>query len=74
MLEIVNKVLLTGNKFMFKLHLELPAFAYSTYEPFTKHRERIQIFKETVNLKCIYKNKLDKACFLMMLHMLLVKI
>ena len=46
MLEIVNKVLLTGNKFMSKLHLELPAFAYSTYEPFTKHRERIQNLKK----------------------------
>ena len=29
----------------------------------TKHRERIQKFTEIGNLKHLYKNKLDKACF-----------
>ena len=29
----------------------------------TKHRERIKKFRETGNLKHIYKNKLDKVCF-----------
>ena len=30
---------------------------------FTKHREIIQKFRETGNLKHLYKNELDKACF-----------
>ena len=45
------------------LHLEQPGFAYSTCEPFTKHRERIQTFREKGNLKHLYRNELDKACF-----------
>ena len=31
--------------------------------PFTKHRERIQIIRETGNLKHLYRNESDKACF-----------
>ena len=30
---------------------------------FTKHREKIQKFKETSDSNYIYKNELDKACF-----------
>ena len=30
---------------------------------FTKHCERIQQFREPDDLKHIYKNELDKACF-----------
>ena len=30
---------------------------------FTKHRERIQKFNETGNLKHLYTNELDKVCF-----------
>ena len=29
----------------------------------TKHRERIQKFRETGHLKHLYRNELDKACF-----------
>ena len=29
----------------------------------TKNKERIKKFKETGNLRNIYKNELDKACF-----------
>ena len=61
--KIINKFLLTGDKFMPNLHLEQPGFAYSTCEPFTKHRERIQTFREKGNLKHLYRNELDKACF-----------
>ena len=46
-----NKFLLTGDKFMPKMHLIQPGFTYSSCGPFTKHRERIQKFKETSNLK-----------------------
>ena len=31
--------------------------------PFTKHREKIQKFRETGNLKYLHRNKLDKDCF-----------
>ena len=32
-------------------------------QPFNKHCERIQKFRETGNLKHSYRNELDKACF-----------
>ena len=46
-----------------KLHLKQPGFTYSACGPFNKHCERIQKFKETGNLKHLYRNELDKACF-----------
>ena len=72
--EIINKFLLTEDKFMHKLHLSQPGFTYGAYEPFTKYLKRIQKFKETSDLKHIYKNESDKACLLMMLIMLILKI
>ena len=42
--KIVNKFLLTGNRFMPELHLRQPGFTYSTCGPFTKNRERIEKF------------------------------
>ena len=45
---------------MSELHLK---FTYNACGPFTKHRERIQKFRETSNLKCLSRNELDKACF-----------
>ena len=45
------------------MHLKQPRFTYSTCGPFTKHCELIQKFREIGNLKYIYKNQLDKACF-----------
>ena len=61
--EIVNKFLLTGDKFMPEMHLKQPGFTYSTCDPFTKNKERIQKFKETGSTDFIYKNELDKAYF-----------
>ena len=46
-----------------ELHLKQPGFTYSAWGPFTKYRERIQKFRETGNLKHLYRNELDKACF-----------
>ena len=46
-----------------EIHLKQPGFSYSACGPFTKHKERIQKFKETGDTKYIYKNELDKACF-----------
>ena len=40
--EIVNKVLLAGDKLMPEMHLKQPRFTYSACGPFTKNKERIQ--------------------------------
>ena len=59
----INKLLLAGDKFMPEIHLRQPQFTYSACGPFTKHEQRIQKFKETGDTNYIYKNELDKACF-----------
>ena len=48
---------------MSSLNLSQPGFTYSVCGPFTKHCQRIQNFKETVDLKYIYKKELDKTRF-----------
>ena len=55
--------LLAGDKLRPELHLKQPRFTYSACELFTKRRERIKKFRETGNLKHLYINELDKACF-----------
>ena len=61
--NLINKFLLAGDKFMPEMHLRQPQFTYSACGPFTKHKQRIQKFKETGDTNYIYKNELDKACF-----------
>ena len=61
--EIVNKLLLAGDKFMPEMHLRQSGFTYSACGPFTKNKEIIQKFKKTWDTNYIYKNELDKACF-----------
>ena len=61
--NIINKLLLAGNKFMPEMHLRQPQLTYSACGPFTKDKQRIQKFKETGGTNYIYKNELDKACF-----------
>ena len=51
MIKIINKFLLTRDKFIPELHLKQPGFTYSVCGPFTKHRERIQKFRERGHLK-----------------------
>ena len=47
-----------------ELHFKQAGFTYSACEPFTKHRERIQKFRETGTLEHLYnRNKLEKYCF-----------
>ena len=69
--KIITKFLLTGDKFM---DLKQPGFTYSACGPFTKFRERILKFRETGNLKNLYRNELDKACLLIMQHILIIEI
>ena len=61
--NVINKLLLAGDKVMPEIHLRQPQFTYSACGPFTKHEERIQKFKETGDTHYIYMNELDKACF-----------
>ena len=53
--------LLTGDKFMPEFHLKQPGVTYSACGPFTKHHERIKKFRETGNLKDLYRNEYDKV-------------
>ena len=50
--DIVNKVLLAGDKCMPEMLLRQPGFTY-----------RIQKFKETRDSQYVYQNELDKTCF-----------
>ena len=43
------------------MHLRQPGFTYSDCGLFNRKKEGIQKFKAG-NLRCIYKNKLDKTC------------
>ena len=61
--EIVNKFLLTGDKFMPEIHLKQPGFTYSACGPFTKDKERIEKFMKTGNMEFIYKMNLIKLVF-----------
>ena len=61
--NVINKFLILGNTFMPEMHLRQTQFTYSACGPFTKHKQRIQKFKETGDTNYIYKNELDKACF-----------
>ena len=48
---------------MLELYLKQPGLTKSVCGSITKHCERIQKFRETGNLKHLYRNELDKACF-----------
>ena len=61
--EVVNTVLLAGDRFVPRMYLKQPQFTYSSWRQFTKIKERIQKFKETGDSRYIYKNELDKVCF-----------
>ena len=47
--EIVNKLFLTGDKFMPGMHLKQHGFIYSACGSFTKSKERIEKFMQTRN-------------------------
>ena len=61
--NIINKFLLAGDKFMPEMHLRQPRFVYSACGPFTRHKERIKEFKRTGDMRLLYRNELNKACF-----------
>ena len=68
--NIINKFLLTGDKFMPEMHLRQPQFVYRACGPFTKEKkdnkkikEKNKKFQQTGDTRCIYRNDLDKVCF-----------
>ena len=61
--NLINKFLLVGDKFMPEIHLRQRQFTYSACGPLTRHEERIQNFKETGDTNYVFKNELDKSCF-----------
>ena len=60
--EIVNKFLLTGDKFMIEMHLKQLWFIYSACGLFSRNKEKIEKFMQTGNTYFIHKNEVDKAC------------
>ena len=46
-----------------EMHLKQTGFTYNACGPFTKKIERIRKCKETGDLRYIFRNELDKACF-----------
>ena len=61
--DIINKFLLTGDKFMPEMHLRQPQFTNSACGSFNKHKHRIQKFMQIGDANYIYKNESDKAFF-----------
>ena len=72
--EIVNKFLLAGDKFMPEMYLKQPGFTYNACGTFTKSKERIQKFQETVDAKFFTKMNLIKLVFNMIWHMEVLEI
>ena len=60
---IINKFLLAGDKFMPEMHLRRPQFVYSACGPFSRDKERIKESKCAGDMRYIYRNEFDKACF-----------
>ena len=61
--EIVNTLLLAGDKSMPEMHLKQPGFSYSASGPLTKNKEKIEKCMQTENTDLVYKNDLGKTCF-----------
>ena len=65
---------LLGDKFMSEMHSRQSEFTYSACGLFTKNKEKTQKFKELGDARYICQNKLDKACFNVILIMENLKI
>ena len=72
--NVINKFLLAGDKFMPEMHLRQRQFVYSACEPFTRHKERIKKFKQTDDMRYIYKMNLIKLVFNTILLMQIIEI
>ena len=59
----VNKFFLASDEFMPKMDLKQLWFVNSAYGSFIKNKKQIQKFKETGDLRFIYRNEVNKQCF-----------
>ena len=59
--KVIKNFLLNGDKFIPELDLKQTRCTYSASGPFIKQWGRIQKFRETCNLKHLYRNELDEA-------------
>ena len=67
--DIINKYLLIGDKFMPEMYLWDPKVkTYSACGPVTRHKQRINDFMKDGKLSHIAKNRLDAACFQLVLE------
>ena len=46
-----------------EMRLKQPGFSYNAFEPFTKNKEIIQKFRQTIYSRYVYQNQLDKRLF-----------
>ena len=51
---IINKLLLSGDKYIPEMYLKQPRFTYSICGPFTKNKERKKSFKKTSDSRYVY--------------------
>ena len=58
--KVINKFLLTGGKFV-QITFKTARIYLYCLRTITKHRDRIQKFRETRNLKHLYRNDLKKV-------------
>ena len=72
--EIVNKFLLTGNKFMPEMHLRQPQFTYSACGPFTKIKKEVKNLKKQEIPTIFTKMNLIKPIFNRIRYMEILKI
>ena len=59
--EIINKFLLTRDRFIPELHLKQPGFFYNACGTFTNIVT--EFIRETNNWKHLHRNEFDKSCF-----------
>ena len=60
---IINKLLLSGDKYIPEMYLKQHRFTFSICGPFTKNKERKKSFKKTSDSRYVYQNELDKSRF-----------
>ena len=72
--EIVNMLLLVGDKYIPEMHLRQAGFTYSACGPFTKNKERIQSLKKQGIQAIFIKMNLIRIVFNMIWHMEILKI
>ena len=57
--NIINKFLLTGDKFMPEMHLRQPGFTYSACGPFTKTKELRSLCKPEIQILFIKRSSIN---------------